>query len=187
MQSVSQSLTDLLSSKNLYFNPFFSEFRKKLSVVEFNLKKKWKKEKFGSIFIIGAILSDLFNYKHFSKEIFEKILKFLFETENCTYENLLQTIEIFFLCDNLSSEEKEILQMFQDFVTCPTEKKNFLSESPSAEKDAFSKKRKKKIFYLYRITYSPTDSSTGHREKRTKKYYSGYRGTFLSPFQDTAY
>jgi hypothetical protein len=194
MQSVSQSLTDLFSSKNLYFNPFFSEFRKKLSLGESNLKKKWKKEKFGSVFIIGAILSDLFNSKCFSKEIFEKILKFLFETENLTYENVLQTIEIFFLCDNLSSEEKKILQMFQDFLTCPTEKKKFLSESPclwQAEKDAFSvegeKRKKKKIFYFYRITYSPSEPNTGHKEKRTKKYYSGYRGTFLSPFQDTAY
>jgi hypothetical protein len=185
MQSVFQSLTDLLSSKNLYFNPFFSEFRKKLSLVESNFQKKWKKEKSGSVFIIGAILSDLFNSKRFSKEIFEKILKFLFETENLTYENLLQTIEIFFLCDNLSSEEKEILQMFQDFVTCPTEKKKFLSELPCLWQG--EKRKKKKIFYFYRITYSPSEPITGHSEKRTKKYYSGYRGTFFSPFQDTAY
>lgn len=188
MQSVFQSLTGLLSSKNLYFNPFFSEFEKKFSLVESNSKKnkkKWKKEKSGSVFIIGAILSDLYNSKRFSKEIFEKILKFFFETENLTYENLLQTIEIFFLWDNLSSEEKEILQMFQDFVTCHTEKKKFLSESPCLWQE--EKRKKKKIFYLYRITYSPSETSKCLNKKKTKKYYSGYRETCLSPFQDTAY
>lgn len=75
--------------------------------------------------------------------------------------------------------------MFQDFVTCPTQKKKFLNESPCFRE--VEKRKKKKIFYFYRITYSPSETSTGHSKKRTKKYYSGYRGTFLNPFQDTRY
>lgn len=125
MQSVFQSLTDLLSSKNLYFNPFFSEFRKKLSLVESNFQKKWKKEKSGSVFIIGAILSDLFNSKRFSKEIFEKILKFLFETENLRYENLLQTIKIFFYVTIFLQKKRKFFKCFKIFLLVPLRKRNF--------------------------------------------------------------
>lgn len=125
MQIVFQSLTNLLSSKNLYFNPYFSEFRKKFSLAELNSKKKWKKEKSGSVFIIGAILSDLFNSKRFSKKIFEKIFKFLFETENLTYENLLQTIEIFFYVKIFLQKKRKFFKCFKILLLVPLRKKNF--------------------------------------------------------------
>lgn len=82
----SQSIANLFSSKNLHSNSFFSEFQKHLFLVESNWDKKLKKEKIGSIFIIGAILADLLSSKQFSKNVFPEILKFLFETENLTYE-----------------------------------------------------------------------------------------------------
>jgi hypothetical protein len=121
----SQSIANLFCSKNLHSNSFFSEFQKKLSLVESNCKKKWKKEKSGSVFIIGAILSDLFNSKHFSKEIFEKILKFLFETENLTYENLLQTIEIFFYVTIFLQKKRKFFKCFKILLLPPQRKRNF--------------------------------------------------------------
>ena len=152
-----------------------------------------KKEKRGSVFIIGAILSDLLNSKFFSENIFQQILEFLFETENLTYESLFQTIEIFLLCENLSSEEKKTFQLFKNFVLNSVEKEEFLSSSES-QKSTFPKKYKKKIYYLYRITYSPSkkfisspSASEPHLCVEDKKYYCGYRGTSLRPVDDVSY
>ena len=193
MKLIVQSLTNLLSSKNLCFHLYFFEFQKQLFLFESNLDKKLKKEKRGSVFIIGAILSDLLNSKFFSENIFQQILEFLFETENLTYESLFQTIEIFLLCENLSSEEKKTFQLFKNFVSNSVEKEEFLSSSES-QKSTFPKKYKKKIYSLYRITYSPSKkfiSSPSASEPNLcvedKKYYCGYRGTSLRPVDDVSY
>lgn len=193
MKLVVQSLTNLLSSKNLCFNFYFFEFQKQLFLFESNLDKKLKKEKTGSIFIIGAILSDLLNSKFFSENVFQQILEFLLETENLTYKSLFQTIEIFLLCENFSSEEKKIFQLFKNFVSCSVEKEEFLSSSDS-QKSTFPKKYKKKIYYLYRITYSPSkkfisspSASEPNLSVENKKYYCGYRGTYLRPIDDVSY
>lgn len=189
MKHVSQSLTNLLSSKNLRFQVYFFEFQKQLLLFESNLDKKLKKEKTGSIFIIGAILSDLLNSQFFSENVFQQILEFLLKTENCTYESLFQTIEIFVLCENLSSEEKKTFQLFKNFVSCFVEKKEFFARSRGSnesQKSTFPKKYKKKIYYLYRITYSPS-AFDPNLCVDDKKYYSGYRGTYFRPIYDTSY
>lgn len=116
MNFPSQTLENLLSSKNILYNSLFSEFQKHLFEFNFNVNKKLNKEKIGSLFIIGAIFSDLFTSKSFSKNVFPELFQFILKTENLTYESLFKTIEIFSLCETLSTEEKILLQLFKNFV-----------------------------------------------------------------------
>jgi hypothetical protein len=111
-----ESFTKKFSSKNLLVNSLFLEFKNHLSKFQLNFTKKFTKQKMGSIFLLGCFLSDLLSEKIFSEKDFSEFLKFLSFTEHFTFENLFQTIDLLFLCENLSSEKKNLLHLLKDFA-----------------------------------------------------------------------